>query len=187
VMCWLTVDRAIAVARRLGLTHDQIARGLAAADPPPMRFERIDAGPIRFFNDAYNASPESTRAALDTFDALVEPDARRILVLGDMLELGDHEVAAHREVGRRIKDGRLPDLLVVVGAAALHIADVVEPDLGSSHILMLSEMSEANARKVLDRLRPGDRVLLKGSRAIGLERLVEAARRPASRHAGATP
>jgi UDP-N-acetylmuramoyl-tripeptide--D-alanyl-D-alanine ligase len=169
---------AVAVARRLGLQPEAIRAGLAAVQRPEMRFQRVDVAGVRYINDAYNASPESTRAAVETFFGLpVAEGDRRVVVLGDMLELGDHAAPAHREIGRLIRELGPPDVLAVVGSAALHVADVLVGALPESHVVICSEMDDAAARRVLDRLRPGDHVLVKGSRSMGLERLIDVARR----------
>ncbi|MEM1423637.1 MAG: UDP-N-acetylmuramoyl-tripeptide--D-alanyl-D-alanine ligase, partial [Planctomycetota bacterium] len=154
---------AIRVARACGLRDDDIQRGLDAFAPPAMRFEPVEAGGVTFYNDAYNASPESVRAALDTFASLTDGTARRrVVVLGDMLEQGDLAPLLHREAighARSIE----PDLLIVVGprftatGGADHACD--EPDAAlAAH------------------LRPGDVVLLKGSRGIGLETIIGSVR-----------
>ncbi len=168
---------ALAVARRMGLSSRDVEKGFAAARLPEMRFQREDVGDLRFTNDAYNASPESTRAAIETFFSLPAEGGRRVVVLGDMLELGEHSEVAHREIGRLLREVGPPDVLAVVGNATLHVADEMVGALPESHVLLCSEMDDAAARRVLDRLRPGDHVLVKGSRAMGLERLIDVARR----------
>ncbi len=107
---------AIAVGRRLGLNDAEIAAGLSKAIGPDMRMQRLTLGGVDVINDAYNANPESTLAALRTFAALHGRAARRVIVLGDNLELGAAAESSHREIGQEI--ARLGgDLLVVVGPA----------------------------------------------------------------------
>ncbi|MGQ0626498.1 MAG: UDP-N-acetylmuramoyl-tripeptide--D-alanyl-D-alanine ligase, partial [Phycisphaerales bacterium] len=113
---------AIAVARRFGLSDAEIARGLAAATPPEMRLATVEAAGIRIVNDAYNANPDSTLAALRTFAAIHAAADRRVVVLGDNLELGDHAPAAHREIGETILELGCIDLLITVGPLAARAA-----------------------------------------------------------------
>ena len=111
-------------------------------------------------NDCYNANPDSMRAALDDL-ARREVAGRRVAVLGDMRELGADAAEHHREVGELArKDG--VELLIGVGELAgdyapdVHVAD-----------------ADAAAEALRDALQPGDTVLVKGSRAVGLERVAE--------------
>lgn len=90
---------AVAVGRRLGLSDGQIAAGLAGARGPEMRLERIEIGAVRVVNDAYNANPDSMRAALETLGQIGGPAQRRVVVLGDMLEMGAHAEPEHRAIG----------------------------------------------------------------------------------------
>jgi UDP-N-acetylmuramoyl-tripeptide--D-alanyl-D-alanine ligase len=114
-------------------------------------------------NDCYNANPMSMRAALEHLAA--SPAGRRIAVLGTMAELGEGAAGYHRELGARA--GALGiDLLVTVGEGALGYADGFE---GETHAVATPE--EAGA--LLEELAlPGDRVLVKGSRSVGLERVL---------------
>jgi len=166
---------AIAVGRRLGLDHADIAAGLAGAKPADMRLARLNYAGIDVFNDAYNASPESMVAGIRTFATLTAGAKRRVLILGDMLELGAHSAEAHAEVGDFIRDHCPVDLLVTVGPGALLIAERFSADSKSRGKLMIhSSMDDAQAAKIAERLAPGDSVLVKGSRRIGLERVVKA-------------
>jgi len=104
---------------------------------------------------------------------------RRVVVLGDMLELGDHAGSAHEEVARVIVELGAPDLLVTVGPNALVIADCVTRADSRSRVVILSDMDDAQATRVAQRVQRGDAVLLKGSRRMGLERIERAIRRTA--------
>ena len=167
---------AIAAARRLGLDDAAIEAGLASAAAPEMRLARRAVGPVEVFDDTYNASPESMLAAIDTFYELTGSASRRVLVLGDMLELGESSAAAHDEVGRRIAELGEPGLLVTVGAEALHVAERVTRSFPRARVLILSELDDEQARRVANRVSSGDAVLVKGSRRLGLERVVRAIR-----------
>src|SRR5439155_25132031 len=131
----------------------EVARGLADAELSPWRMElvRTPSGAL-VLNDAYNANPASTAAALR---ALARLDAaRRVAVLGPMAELGSFSAAAHREIGALAQE--LGVRVITVGA----------PDYGCHDVADL-----AAARRVLGDVGAGDAVLVKGSRMAGLERL----------------
>lgn len=173
---------AIAVARLLGVSDDDIARGLAAVRPPDMRMQRWRIGEVEVFNDAYNASPESTEAAIRTFCDLAKDAARRVIVFGDMLELGDHGADAHREIGDTIlvagegAFGGAIDSVVCVGELALFTAERLLREWDETRISMFHEARPEIAVTIAKTLRPGDAVLLKGSRRMKLEAVEQALR-----------
>jgi UDP-N-acetylmuramoyl-tripeptide--D-alanyl-D-alanine ligase len=131
------------------------------------RGERIAlAGGAEIINDCYNASPLSMRAALDDF-ATHEPAGRRIAVLGDMLELGADELELHREVGAEAARAGV-SVLVAVGPRAAAMLDTFDGE-------GLAVPDAAEAAEVAGSLvQPGDLVLVKGSRGVGLEVVAEA-------------
>ncbi len=174
----LNAVAAIAAARRVGADDDAIRAGLAAVEPEPMRMEASEIGGVRMFNDAYNANPDSMGAALETFvDAA--PDAkRRIVVLGEMLELGSEAEDLHRELGRAVIDTDTRaglDLAVFVGpwmsSAAADELRRVWPD---RRVIAMSELDSGGADAIASMFQPGDAVLLKGSRGVELERIAAA-------------
>lgn len=158
---------AVAVGELMGLSRERIAAGLAGAKGAAMRLERVRIGEIHVLNDAYNANPDSMRAALGTLAELGRAAVRRVAVLGDMLELGRHTEASHREIGGVVRAAGV-DLAVFVGPN-MKAAAAETP--GSVHFdaLGADEMGD-----LVSRLRPGDLVLLKGSRRMGLERVAAA-------------
>jgi UDP-N-acetylmuramoyl-tripeptide--D-alanyl-D-alanine ligase len=132
-----------------------------------MRGQRIELpGDIVVVNDCYNANPMSMRAALD--DLAASAPGRRVAVLGDMLELGPGETAFHEEVGRVATTAGV-ELLVTVGPLARHIGATFEG--GPQH---RADDARAAAALVPDLLEPGDTVLVKGSRGVGLEVVAQA-------------
>jgi UDP-N-acetylmuramoyl-tripeptide--D-alanyl-D-alanine ligase len=119
-------------------------------------------------NDCYNANPLSMRAALDDLAATQAPSGgRRVAVLGDMLELGPGEIEAHREIGAYAASTGV-DVLVAVGPLSQEKPGVFG---GQSHVV--ADAREA-ASVVAGLVRPGDVVLVKASRGIGLETVAEA-------------
>jgi UDP-N-acetylmuramoyl-tripeptide--D-alanyl-D-alanine ligase len=125
---------------------------------------RRTTGDVLVIDDCYNANPMSMRAALDD---LAEHAGRRVAVLGDMLELGPEERRFHQEVGAHAAE-RGVDVLVTVGPLA---ADMAGPFAGEAHA---APDAAAAAPLVAGLVRPGDAVLVKASRGVGLEAVCEA-------------
>jgi len=167
---------AIAVARRMGLGHERIIERLATFRLPPMRLERMRVGAIEIINDAYNANPASMHAAIEVLGAS-PARGRRVLVAGDMRELGRAATRLHRQLGQTI--ARSPvDVLVAVGDHAGHIMAGAKAASDRLVSYGFADVRHA-ARKLARILQPGDLVLIKGSRALGLERLVDTLRETA--------
>lgn len=165
-----TVLRATAVGLVEGLTWQEIIEGLQGHEAQSqLRLSAVTGpGGSLILDDSYNASPESVTAALNL---LKEMDARRrIAVLGDMLELGEYEQAGHRLVGRRARE--VADILVTVGRRARTIADeALQVGMKPANVVQMDEGVSALAY-LLDTLREGDVVLVKGSHGLRLDRLV---------------
>lgn len=162
---------AAAAAACLGADADQIAAGLAAARPAAMRFEIGTFPPgVTVVNDAYNANPASMRAALAAFAQLAGA-GRRALVLGDMLELGPVAPEAHRELGVAAAES-VPALLLAVGAFSGQVAAGAHAAGLAPAAIATAPDAAAAAAVLAEWLRPGDLVLLKGSRGVGLERVL---------------
>jgi UDP-N-acetylmuramoyl-tripeptide--D-alanyl-D-alanine ligase len=160
---------AIAVARHLGLSDEEIVQGLATAHGPDMRLQLQNLRGITFLNDAYNANPASMKAAIETLLAL-QTGGRRIAVLADMREMGDASDELHREMGRYV--GPLPlDLLICVGPQANLIAESAKEAGFPADQVSCYANTIAAATDVPHLLRLGDFVLLKGSRAMMLEQI----------------
>ncbi len=170
----LNAAAAIAVARRFGLDEDAIRQGLANAKAPAMRMQVREIGGALVYNDAYNASPESTIAAVRTFAGAAANANRRVVILGDMRELGEFAETAHQEVAEAILEAGNIDKVVAIGALALHTAERLLRDWPAARVLMLPDLDGAHASRVAAAIEPGDAALLKGSRAMALERVEEA-------------
>lgn len=173
---------AYAVGKSYGLTSSQIAEALAEFEPLPMRCEVTELGRAKVINDSYNASPAAMRAALELLRDFDAP-GRRIVVCGDMRELGEAAAQLHRELGSEVVTLCGADLLLACGD---HAEDVVA---GARAAGMPSERTIA-CRDPLDAvphvrrsLGEGDVLLLKGSRAVALERVVAALQKPEKRMA----
>lgn len=163
---------AAAVGATLGLTRDEIVRGLTECLPAKMRLQVWQIKGVRVLDDAYNANADSVLAALDTLKEF-PCSGRRIAVLGDMSELGRHSADAHAEVGRRAAELHL-DQLFVVGRMA-GVMGAAARAAGLTRVNELGEVETA-ANAIRRFVRDGDVVLLKASRAARLERVGEVLR-----------
>lgn len=160
---------ALAVGAELGLTRDEIQRGLLEGKPAKMRMQVWGWNGVVVLDDAYNANADSMQAALQTLREM--PCAgRRVAVLGDMAELGAHSREAHEETGRRAAECGV-DQLFAVGGMAAAMADAAR----SAGIKAASQFADvdAAAKAVKEFLKPNDVMLLKASRSMRLERLSE--------------
>ncbi|HEU5269433.1 MAG TPA: UDP-N-acetylmuramoyl-tripeptide--D-alanyl-D-alanine ligase [Jatrophihabitans sp.] len=169
---------AAAVAVQLGMRLPDVAEALSAATARSRwRMEATEVAGVTVLNDAYNANPESMRAALRSLAILAEGTGagrrRSVAVLGQMAELGPESAAAHETIGRLAV--RLDvDLLVAVGEPARPIVDgaaLAGPWAGEAQWV---PDRQAAQRLLCSVVRPGDVVLVKGSRAAGLELLAQA-------------
>jgi len=155
---------AMAVGLSLGVDPHGMAARIAQYEPVGMRL-RIEPGPkgIKVINDAYNANPMSVEANLRMLAAIpAAPGRRRIALLGDMLELGPTEIEQHHEVAK-VAIGLGPDLVAFAGprfTQAVGATQICAPD------------AESLGTTIQDALHPGDIVLIKGSRGIAMERLL---------------
>ena len=159
---------AAAIATALNLPIDKISAGLSTAESSSKwRMELHEVAGRLIINDSYNANPESMFAALDALRLFAqERGGRAWAFLGKMHELGDYSLAGHREVARKAIDLEI-DHLVAVGTKDYQI----ESELGSTEILLVENIE--SAREIATGSEAGDVILVKGSRAEGLEKLAE--------------
>ena len=143
----------VALSRWLGLDQPAVSHALADIEPPAGRLKVLRfGGGVTVLDDSYNANADSMLAALD---CLGQQSGRRVAVLGEMLELGVTSADAHREVAAYAE--RAADHTIKLGPGFS-----AEP------------WSEKTASQIVDQLQPGDTVLLKASRGVGLERIIPA-------------
>jgi UDP-N-acetylmuramoyl-tripeptide--D-alanyl-D-alanine ligase len=157
---------AVAAARAVGVTPE----GRAELTLSPGRGQRVSLPDgITLIDDSYNANPMSMRAALDDLAATAARagGTRQVAVLGDMLELGAREQEFHAEIGRHASSSGI-DILVTVGPLAAAIAEAFD---GTSHLV--ADAAEA-AAILPELLEPGDLILVKASRGVGLELVCQA-------------
>jgi UDP-N-acetylmuramoyl-tripeptide--D-alanyl-D-alanine ligase len=163
---------AAAVALHLGVGADAVAEGLAAAAVSAMRMQVFNAASgVTVVNDAYNANPSSMRAAVETLAAM-QVNGRRIAVLGDMAELGSLTELAHFRVGEQVAHLGI-DALVTVGPRALRIGEGARAAGLAASSVSTHESAEEAGLAVAEMASPGDAVLVKASRVMGLESVVD--------------
>lgn len=165
---------AIGVARRFGMDHEEIAERLLSFKLPKMRLSAERTGSLTIINDAYNANPASLVAAVDV---LMDTPARgrRVLIVGDMRELGRDSEQLHIESAEYIAQSGV-DLVIAVGENARLIAKTIKSvseDLTETHAYASTKLAK---RRLISHLQADDTVLVKGSRALALEVLVETMR-----------
>lgn len=159
---------AFAVGIWMGVTPQKAASALSMYVPAGMRQRIKHFAGITFIEDCYNASPDSVRAALGVLADLNA--ARRIAVLGDMLELGDYAQPAHIESGVQARANNV-DVLLTFGALSKHTAQKAK-EAGVPTVRAFDDKKELS-RVLCDMLSPGDAVLFKASRGMGFEDIIE--------------
>jgi UDP-N-acetylmuramoyl-tripeptide--D-alanyl-D-alanine ligase len=166
------VNNALAAAAAgdyLGLRAEEIKRGLESCEAPAKRMQVLQRRGVTVINDAYNANPESMRAALQYLATKSVPaGGRRIAALGDMLELGPAAADYHRELGEFIKT--LPiQAVLAFGPHMRHLAEAAGHERWALHF----EKKEELIAELKKSVRPGDLLLLKGSRGMAMEEVLE--------------
>ncbi|OXM86050.1 UDP-N-acetylmuramoyl-tripeptide--D-alanyl-D-alanine ligase [Paenibacillus rigui] len=162
---------AIAVGVHFGIAVTTIAQGLKTFEMTSMRIEMMKApSGLTILNDAYNASPTSMKAALKLLKEL-QGYKRKIVVLGDMLELGDQEAEFHRQIGAML-DPQQIDRVYVFGKLARHIADEAARRYPQGRVLVFDDKSRL-AQALAAYAASDDVVLVKGSRGMKLEQVVQ--------------
>jgi UDP-N-acetylmuramoyl-tripeptide--D-alanyl-D-alanine ligase len=170
---------ATAAALAAGVSLETVAAGLAAYRPPAGRLERLVLPrEVVVLNDSYNANPQSMEIALRSL-AEVKGPSRGVAVLGDMGELGSEAREAHRATGRLAATLGLELLFALGELGGEVVAGAVEAGMDAERTFASQDADELSAR-LLAALRRGDCVLVKGSRAMRMERVVEALARPAA-------
>ena len=157
----------LAVALEAGVGLDEAVAALASLTAGDKRGQVIEIAGATILNDSYNSNPEALRSMIRSLAA--QPARRRILVAGEMLEMGEHGPALHAACGSAAAEAGL-DLVAGVHGNAQHLAQAA--CAGGVASLFLPD-AEAAGRWLLDTLQPGDVVLVKGSRGIHLERAIE--------------
>jgi len=159
---------AIAIGRILGLEPGKIASRLADFDFPKGRFKLVELKGLRFIDDTYNSNPLSLSNALLSLDSM-KCKGRKILIMGDMLELGEQKELLHRQVAGSIT--KVCDVLVSVGSLASLTAQAAKARGFKSKNIFCCASSQQARDLLLNKLSPGGRdlILVKGSRSMKME------------------
>ena len=164
---------ATTVAVTLAVPLDAIASRAASLRPAPHRGELLRLpGGVTLIDDSYNSSPAALRQALEVM-RVATGSARKLAVLGEMLELGEHASRLHRECGYAAAAAGLTCLLVVGGPNAGELADAARQSGMKPESVLYARDRDAAIEAMVTRVRPGDLVLVKGSRGIGLDAVVD--------------
>jgi len=164
---------AAAAAFSLGASPSQVVDGLMQFEGVKGRFTLIELhNGATLVDDTYNANPDALRAAFEAVVELSGPGGRVILGIGEMLELGADTEAAHREAGRTAAHIGAYRLLALGPHASLVVASAREAGMNRNRAEVVGDHQEMVARITGD-LKAGDIVLIKGSRKMALDRVVE--------------
>jgi UDP-N-acetylmuramoyl-tripeptide--D-alanyl-D-alanine ligase len=161
----LNAAAAVLAAVQLGIGAQDAATRIGEAQLPGLRMEVRDIGGVQVIVDTYNSAPPAVIAALEAL-ADLPCEGRRLAVLGQMNELGDYAEEAHRSVGRALANFGIEEALTI-GELARWISESAA-EAGLRRVRHTSSLEDVRA--FLKSARPGDLVLVKGSRALGLER-----------------
>jgi UDP-N-acetylmuramoyl-tripeptide--D-alanyl-D-alanine ligase len=165
---------AAAVATCFEIQPAQIAAALNTAKPPRMRGEVLDfAAGFTVVDDSYNSNPRSLINMVRTITEASVNATRRIVIAGEMLELGPDEAALHREAGREIGGAGVNVVWGVRGLGAEIVAGAQEAGTAKTRFF---ETSEEAAQALVAEVREGDLVLVKGSRGVATDKIVAAVR-----------
>lgn len=163
---------AAAVGLRAGISLEEAARALEEASPVRMRLEGVSRSGYLFINDTYNANPASMRAALAVLaDEEPEVGGVRVAILGDMLELGDETESLHRELGEALAHAGV-ELVIYLGEQAAAVERGFRLSGGHGSFVAVASHEEA-ARRLKAMAPSGSVVLLKGSRALSVEKVLD--------------
>lgn len=167
----LNACAAAAVATHLGVPLTQVGRSLSTFSPVHMRSElQVCRNGTKIVNDAYNANPTSTKAAIELLMG-IECSGKRVAILGDMLELGSNEIKFHEMILNQCCDARI-DLLGLVGKRLLTAAENL--NLLEDGKVVIAHDAETLTVEILKRIDCDDVVLVKGSRGMEMEKVVNA-------------
>lgn len=155
----------VAMGKTFGLSYEEIRRGLAEASLSSMRYEKRRIDEKLYINDAYNADPLSMRSAFKSFDGLYN-DTYKVMVLGDMLELGEESGEYHRGLKNGL-EGIKVDLILLYGEEMMALKEAFGD---TDRVLYLGNKEEIVKR--IDRIEGRTTILLKGSRGMKLEEII---------------
>lgn len=157
----------IAICDAIGINIENICDKFVGFKLPPMRMEKQVCGDIVIINDEYNSNPSSMSCALDEFSQLAT-QGRKVLVCGDMLELGNDTERLHKEIGEKVAKANI-DVLWTVGPYSRYVAEEAVANGMPKEKIQSCETSAEICSFVASQLKRNDTVLIKGSRKMKLE------------------
>ncbi|MBZ5583409.1 MAG: UDP-N-acetylmuramoyl-tripeptide--D-alanyl-D-alanine ligase [Acidobacteriia bacterium] len=166
----LNLLAAVAVARVFGIAPERLREPVRSFSAGKMRGERMERDGVVIWNDCYNSNPEAAQSMIDVLRAT--PAARRIAVLGEMLELGRAAGELHRRVGRYAAEQGIDLLIGVRGNARAMVDGALEEGIPKSGARFFEDAAEAG-EFARSNARPGDAILFKASRGVKIERALE--------------
>lgn len=169
-------NAAVVVAKIFGVGIEKIKKGISSYEKPPHRLEVVKNGSGAFIlDDSYNSNPWAALSTLEYFNSMIKNQklakGRKIAVLGDMLELGDYDETAHRELGREVAKSDF-EIVIGVGNSSKFLIDEVNKKSPSTKTYLFDGAEEVYPvlRGFLDK---DAAVLVKGSRSIGLDKVID--------------
>ncbi|HPM23834.1 MAG TPA: UDP-N-acetylmuramoyl-tripeptide--D-alanyl-D-alanine ligase [Phycisphaerae bacterium] len=174
---------AVTIARRLGFDYAEAAVRLESFVAPPMRTEILEVAGVTLINDAYNANPQSAAAAIEVLQQM-PCRGQRVAVFGEMRELGSRSADLHRRVAERLRESSVNRVLLVGAATGVMYDALSSGGLFGPRVERCSDVQDC-VERLAGSVSAGDVVLLKASRAVELDRLVEPLRERLRGKAGA--
>lgn len=166
----LNATAAIAIARYFGISFENVEKGLLNVDSTGMRNELVKARDFTILNDAYKSNPSSVLAALNTMYAM-EGYIQKIVVLGDMLGLGEAEVVMHKDIGLKIDPNKI-DYCLTFGPISYNIAETAMLNFPAGRVMSFDDKQEL-IKKIKEIVKPNALILVKASRPLQMEEVVE--------------
>jgi len=162
---------AYAACRTLGFDFSNVDCSKITLAASSMRGELIEKGGVRIINDAYNANPESVKAGLESFKA-TPAAGRRVLILGDMLELGERSEKFHRELGNSLSNFEFAFAIIVGEWSRAVLEGARQAGVSVNKLRSFKNVKEASFG-IAELIKNGDLIYIKGSRGVGLEKLID--------------
>lgn len=164
-------NAAGAVAKILGITSSEIKNGITTYQVPPHRLALIShKSGAKILDDSYNSNPWAAISTLHYFNKLAK--GKKVAVLGDMLELGEFDEVAHRELGREVAKSDF-EAIIGVGKSSIHLIAEVKAGSKGTKTHLVSNAMEAK-EQLKNYLHENTYILVKGSRSLGLDKLIQA-------------
>jgi UDP-N-acetylmuramoyl-tripeptide--D-alanyl-D-alanine ligase len=185
----LNACAAVEAARALQIPDSTIFPAITTVEPDAMRLapRLMESTGTMLLNDVYNSNPDAVRAALETFAEIATDAPRRVVILGDMLELGSDENALHAEVGRGVArlHERIPvDVAIFIGERSAHSAKALQEAGFENLLVTMPRLDDCLAETVASVVMDGDAVLAKASRGMAFERIIDAIHERGARSTG---